>query len=435
MNNSQETSIGSAKDFARRLLSELVSGGDGDPALLKALVDRATCSDPAIAAEASRDFFIELIEPLCDAFDRKSTAQYVRVFAQAVEQILPSYRAHSLMERYARIRDPRCFAGSPRRVCVLSRVTLGADIAVSSAVIDAAKRRFLGAEICFVGPAKNAELFAADKRVIALVAPYSRSGLLQDRLEASVQLRKFVDDPDTLVIDPDSRLSQLGLIPVCDEDRYLFFESRTYGGASNSTLPVLTARWLQETFGIGDARPFLAPEPQPHAADITVSLGVGGNSQKRIVGSFESRAVAALLATGKRVMIDRGMGGEETERVDRIANLLGNPAQLVLHDGSFASFASHILQSRLYFGYDSAGQHVAAAAAVPLVTVFAGFATERTYERWKPSGRGPIWTIKVSDGDRHSAESRALSAFSEAVEAMPSHPGHEAAAPARRVSP
>jgi len=42
-------------------------------------------------------------------------------------------------------------------------------------------------------------------------------------------------------------------------------------------------------------------------------------------------------------------------------------------DGSFAGFASIIAASRLYVGYDSAGQHIAAAAGVPLVSVFAGF--------------------------------------------------------------
>ena len=108
---------------------------------------------------------------------------------------------------------------------------------------------------------------------------------------------------------------------------------------------------------------------------------------------------------------------EETERVDRIATQLGHPPNLLLHDGSFASFASHILQSDLYAGYDSAGQHVAAAASVPLVTVFAGYAVEKTYRRWKPWGTGLIRTIKVTDSDRDTALPRTLSAISEAVAA------------------
>jgi ADP-heptose:LPS heptosyltransferase len=58
---------------------------------------------------------------------------------------------------------------------------------------------------------------------------------------------------------------------------------------------------------------------------------------------------------------------------------------LAIHDGSYASFASHILQSDLYVGYDSAGQHVAAAGNVPLVSVFCGHASERMFSRWRPN--------------------------------------------------
>jgi ADP-heptose:LPS heptosyltransferase len=35
-------------------------------------------------------------------------------------------------------------------------------------------------------------------------------------------------------------------------------------------------------------------------------------------------------------------------------------------------------------GYDSAGQHAAAAAGVPLICIFAGFPTLRMFHRWRP---------------------------------------------------
>ena len=37
-------------------------------------------------------------------------------------------------------------------------------------------------------------------------------------------------------------------------------------------------------------------------------------------------------------------------------------------------------------GYDSAGQHVAAAAGVPLISIFAGFPVPRMFDRWRPTG-------------------------------------------------
>src|SRR6185437_16979879 len=100
----------------------------------------------------------------------------------------------------------------------------------------------------------------------------------------------------------------------------------------------------------------LALTTRKEMAEVTVSLGVGENPAKRVGDDFEYEALRALLAGVRTVIVDRGSGGEEAERVDRLVKRLPNK-NLLVHDGRFASFASHILQSRLYFGYDSAGQH------------------------------------------------------------------------------
>jgi ADP-heptose:LPS heptosyltransferase len=64
-------------------------------------------------------------------------------------------------------------------------------------------------------------------------------------------------------------------------------------------------------------------------------------------------------------------------------------------DGSFAGFAAHIQRSGLYVGYDSAGGHVAAALGVPMISIFAGFASERMFERWRPTGSGKITVLRA----------------------------------------
>jgi ADP-heptose:LPS heptosyltransferase len=99
---------------------------------------------------------------------------------------------------------------------------------------------------------------------------------------------------------------------------------------------------------------------------------------------FEAEVLATLLEKGERILLDRGAGGEEATRADELHRKL-NSSRLKLHTGSYASFASHIAQSRLYVGYDSAGQHVAAAAGVPLISVFGGYPCERMMWRWRPS--------------------------------------------------
>jgi ADP-heptose:LPS heptosyltransferase len=88
---------------------------------------------------------------------------------------------------------------------------------------------------------------------------------------------------------------------------------------------------------------------------------------------------------------------------------------LHIHDGSYGSFASHILQSRLYVGYDSAGQHVAAAGQVPLVSIFNGYACERMLSRWRPQ-TDSARVVTVNESNQSRALARTLQAIAEAGE-------------------
>jgi hypothetical protein len=298
---------------------------------------------------------------------------YERLFTQVIERVCPD-----LVPRLRTNVPPHLPPVTANRVYVLSRITLGADVAVTSVLLAAAKQRYPDAEIIFVGPRKSYEMFEADPRIRHLPAPYARSGALIDRLRASASLHF----DDGIVIDPDSRLTQLGLISVCDERNYFFFESRGYGGSDADSLPALAARWAQERLGVHDARPFVAPLPSTDPpVDITVSLGVGENPSKRIDGDFERDLLCALADTGGSILVDKGASAEERGRVER-AVLPG----MRTHEGAFAPFAAQIVRSKLYVGYDSAGQHVASAAGVPLIAIFKGFASERFFSRWRPLG-------------------------------------------------
>ena len=324
-----------------------------------------------------------LIEGLADRFEPALSDIYARLFSQAIEGEDPA----ALFARYQRVRRPRRAVLNPRRVLVLSRVTLGADVAVTSVVLAAARQAFPSAGIVFAGPAKNFEIFAADPRLTHAAVEYRR-GSLPQRLAVWEELKALASDADCLVLDPDSRLTQLGLLPICPEDRYHLFESRRYGGTSEQNLPALAAQWSRETLGVPNAAPYIAPaslmsrEARP-ARYIAVSLGVGENPAKRISDGFE-RQLLALLSARLPLVIDKGAGGEEAARVD--CAVAGSGAQATFWEGSFAGFAQIIAGSSLYVGYDSAGQHVAAACGVPLISVFAGFPSLRMFHRWRPSG-------------------------------------------------
>ena len=324
-----------------------------------------------------------LIEGLADRFEPALSDIYARLFSQAIEGEDPA----ALFARYQRVRRPRRAVLNPRRVLVLSRVTLGADVAVTSVLLAAARQAFPSAGIVFAGPAKNFEIFAADPRLTHAAVEYRR-GSLPQRLAVWEELKALASDADCLVLDPDSRLTQLGLLPICPEDRYHLFESRRYGGTSEQNLPALAAQWSRETLGVPNAAPYVAPaslmsrEARP-ARYIAVSLGVGENPAKRISDAFE-RQLLALLSARLPLVIDKGAGGEEAARVERAAARSG--AQATFWDGSFAGFADIIAGSSLYVGYDSAGQHVAAACGVPLISIFAGFPAPRMFYRWRPTG-------------------------------------------------
>jgi len=347
------------------------------------------------ALDASRQLFRDWVEPLADSFTAQGVREYVDVFSAIVEQALPQFGAADLRTRYERITQAKRFEGDAaavRDVVVLSRVTLGADIAVTSVALDAARKAFPQATIHLAGNRKNADLFAGDPRVRHLDLPYARSGALRDRLAVSAALSARIPE-GALVIDPDSRLTQLGLIPVCEDTRYFFFESRSASGTG--TLGELTAEWCERTFGVR-GKAWMAPErgilPAPR---VCVSFGTGGNESKGLGPEFEAGVVRHLVSLGLPVLIDKGMGGEEGERAERaIAGVVSVETWL----GEFAPFAFEIARAPLYIGYDSSGQHAAAASGTPLICAFHGAPSERFFERWRPHGPGPATVVRDPDG-------------------------------------
>lgn len=288
---------------------------------------------------------------------------------------------------------------APKRIVLLSRVTLGSDIAVTSVVAQALRTRFPDSEITLAGSRKSAELLGLP----LLPVDYPRFSGLRARLRAADVISAL--DDDTLVVDPDSRLTQLGLYPVAPDYRYYFFESRSIEGPGS--LVDLARDWCAQVFEVDIPRPRIAEIDPPFEVQrpaITVSLGVGGNESKRVGGSFERNLLQELSRRAKTVIVDKGAGEAEAARAEEAAAGLQN---VQFWEGSFSAFASLIANSDLYVGYDSAGQHAAAALGIPLVSVFAGAVNDRFFERWRPDGR----VIRIDGGSAESAFLRVRSAL------------------------
>ena len=178
---------------------------------------------------------------------------------------------------------------------------------------------------------------------------------------------------------------------------------------SASPLGQITSQWIERTLGYANALPWVLPPKIDDSEkwDVSVSFGFGGNHAKRVGEQFELSVLKELSNRGYSVILDEGGSAEEQLQAKRIAGLTGCQT----HQGSFASFLKCIQQSRLYIGYDSAGQHAAAALGLPSITAFKGFVDARMLSRWSPWGRGRNVVIEI---DTQTETEAALPVLSEA---------------------
>ncbi|HKQ74295.1 MAG TPA: glycosyltransferase family 9 protein [Blastocatellia bacterium] len=428
--------------------------------------------DQKVARAGLRALFPDLIERLNDSFDPAACQLYDRVFAQVIDYYrrLPQARKFDealngfgllnesdLLARKSSILDPRSSILDPRssisKVLLLSRITIGADVAVTSVIIAKLRALLPRAEFVLLGPAKLRELFGGDRRVRIREIGYERGGGVLSRLTSwidvveavNAEIRGLTADEFRLV-DPDSRLTQLGLLPLLrDEGAYFFFESRSYQGSRGAdeddlqsqgrnaqSIGRLTSDWLNEVFSVaGETFPYVALPAEHHdfgrsvadairragASHITaISLGVGGNQSKRVSEEFEIKMINERIA-GSALILDKGATAEEREQIDRIVAKLraagravieineGNRAGIISQgkleadaitwDGGIGTLAGLIAASDLYVGYDSAGQHIAAALRVPTLTIFVNSSSPTFAERWRPYGPGAIEVLNV----------------------------------------
>jgi hypothetical protein len=221
-----------------------------------------------------------------------------------------------------------------------------------------------------------------------------------------------------ILIDPDSRLSQLGVLPLIPEQNYYFFDSRSdISFASNMSMAQLTNSWITGVTGEDD---FRYPRVWPRSSNlakaarlyeeikingarriIAINLGVGGNQRKKVGRIFEKELLLSLLHEPDTVIIlDKGLGEEEFENSDWLlesvrehgfaaTNLdFGTPLDSGIRSGvigmqtRIGEIAAIIAKSDEYIGYDSACQHIAAAQDIPCLTIFAGSNNMRFIRRW-----------------------------------------------------
>lgn len=420
-----------------------------------------TSNHPEIAAAGLKGLFPLLVERLSDAFNPDYCALYDQIFSQVID----FYRRHpagkqidrtlnrfglktteSILARKKKLSDrmpslplrPEQY----KKCLILSRVTLGAEVAVTSILIAKCLAMFLKAEVILIGDKKTADIFHNLARFRVVHCPYPAGGGLLERFDGWLQALAVIDRETHqlpaatyLVIDPDSRYSQLGLLPLVENDQdYLFFQSRAFHDPEADKIGALTDCWLKQHWGGSDTMPFISlPAAAHHYAQklrdlllapghtmTAVSFGVGGNNQKRLGLAFELAMLKKLTALkDNTVLFFKGVGDAEIERSEfllrelaespqkRIINISGNdpeallplkgPADIIAWQGPLSAYCALLAASDVQIGYDSSSQHVAAACGVPTIDIFADKSTPMFIKRWSPFGSGPVRTVQAYD--------------------------------------
>jgi ADP-heptose:LPS heptosyltransferase len=422
------------------------------------LCAQATDADEAVSKPAVQRLFSEVVEGLCDSFLPKRVAIYDKVFTQvidhcrhhpdgqALDRMLKKFGLSdesAMLARKEKIQEIRTFPKADRKkikkICILSRVTVGADIAVTGVVLSKLRSIFPGVSLVVIGPRKLEEVLGGHKDITIKEVPYARRGGLLGRLNAWVDLIGVIDEErrglgfeEFLVIDPDSRLTQLGLLPVVPKDKgYFFFQSRTYAKARSGRIGELTANWLDDVFGAGIEKTYpeifidkdalslgrACGEKLSHLGTrkvVCINFGVGGNENKRVSPDFEVKLVAAFLEQGAAVILDKGFGAEvemmdalvaklrarnkivleaKQDNIQRLAQQRAWSCDVLTWEGGLGVFGALIAASDVYLGYDSGFQHIASAQNIPIIDVFIGAASPLFVKRWTPYGRNKVVII------------------------------------------
>jgi len=412
--------------------------------------------DPGLNSVAARALFSIIIESLCDEFEELQTETYNRVMTQVItfcrklsagrelDRSLNNFRIYSPRDLLERIKTIRMEARSLsrhrdiRKILILSRVTIGADVAVTSIIIQRLAELYPKAEMVLIGGRKLDEIYGGNPRIRLQRAEYERNGGLLERLSnwqlvLNIIQQELASCPldHTILVDPDSRLSQLGVLPVIPPDHYYFFDSRSdVSFAGNMSMAQLTNAWLDKATGVEDFRypaVWLLPGPMQKAAGlyhrlkdngthrvITINFGVGGNPRKKVGRFLEQELLLSLLQEPNTVIVlDKGLGEKELQYSNSLLDAVkqkGYPIEDAVFDTEFDSHISSGvigLQTRIgeiaaiiakcdeYIGYDSACQHIAAALQTPCLTIFAGSNNMRFIRRWSAFGANSCQIVHV----------------------------------------
>lgn len=424
-------------------------------------------------ADGARWLFSEHIEPLCDTFNPALQHSHDHLMAVIINAAarsdarLQTFAARQLRLNALQVRSDLLTRltepiNSPPDLCVIpSRVTIGADLTVTATMIAVVRAAWPQTRVAILGP--TSDLLAPAGRVDQVEmwpVCYPRRGGVVERLHAwldAVETTAWRTSTatSTLVLDPDSRITQLGLLslsaPNADER---FFRSRSFPTDDGRSLCELAEHWTRDVCRFDQPLPrgprLALPDATLRWADtvlarmrwttgrpiVVMSLGVGGNDRK--AASIRDE-VAMLQALSLRavVLVDSGATSVERDRAAAVVagwrslrdlavehihpgeNVVGRDGVGLLHHASVTEVACLVSRADAYAGYDSAFHHIATDLRTPAVAVFVDPPSSTFVARWSPPGTHPV---VLRPGETHKMAATCADAVESILGQRPGQP-------------
>ena len=387
-----------------------------------------------LARQANTALYQQIILPLCDDFTTQSAhlsllilATFIQQKANTIDkesrQALDREGLHTTDQLLARLY--RIFNNTAltiehqqqiQKICILSRVTIGADISITSIIIQRLHQQFPKIPITIIGPAHLPQLFNypflhhCPFEFIRNQSDYSQPGHWIHLQQLISKEQHHLQQQEFLLIDPDTRISQLGLLPLAPEQSTKVLPSRI-DQTKPYSLSEITNSWLdsllQTTAYIYPALAIQSSVPPVKNTDFTIviNFGVGQDLRKRVSLQFEKELILALIQQGEsRIILDSGQGMDELDQAHTIEDFIKKQAGFIKSPHSFqriqdsiSVLASHIQQAHLFIGYDSCSGHIATACQIPSIICFKGAPNPRFYDRWLPENQaGHAYCLKIT---------------------------------------
>ncbi len=317
------------------------------------------------------------------------------------------------------IQDPQKI----RKIAVLSRVTSGADIAITSILVQRLRKSCPNAQITFIGdnPANFLLMHGAGANRFRHQAKHKTSNITTyfSSWKELVDLAG-VENYD-LIVDPSSRFTQAGLLPLTPlpAQNHLVFQDNVYPNGKILSNGELVNRWMDgvlkeqrtvfpavalETADVSSARESLMRYFQSDQAPC-IALAMAGNllkkSDKMLSIEEELHLASELIRSGKKVILVKapGMEGVRTDRLVELLRAKGlrispiaagpenagkirEPCDGVVIEGAIRDISPLLKNADLLISCDSMAAHLGSALGIRTLVIYTS--PEGSPDRWIP---------------------------------------------------